>query len=337
MGRPKKRNTDSDKAPASDMEVIIGAIEQMGAKVLKNLDELAANKYLSTGMWGLDYIISHGGIPSIYIVEVHGPNGIGKTSLALHMTNQAKKAGMKTFFVDMEHAVNDAIAGIYVGKNDVNWVKPESGEKALDIIKMLLKTTQDSFIVLDSIGGCVPSKIADSDVGDSHIGIQARMFSQFGPTAAVWCKRNNNILFCLNQESTNISPMSKGGVVLPGGRRWSFVPDLRIRLTQKFQNGRIMDGDQSIGHIIEAKTTKNRHGPPMRMAELPLLYGYGFDTTRELLENAVGFGIVKKAGAWYSYEEERQQGMAGMSLWLSRNPEMEKKIRVQLDELVNEQ
>ena len=121
------------------MDVILSAITKMGAQVMNNIDELAAQGQLSTGLWGLDYGLGGKGIPSITVIEIHGPNGVGKTSLALHLTNMAVKSGMKPFFVDTEYAVNDDMSGIFVGQNDVQWVQPDSGEKALDIIKFLLK------------------------------------------------------------------------------------------------------------------------------------------------------------------------------------------------------
>ncbi len=332
----KKKEKAKDEAPKTEMDVILSAITKMGAQVMNNIDELAAQGQLSTGLWGLDYGLGGKGIPSITVIEIHGPNGVGKTSLALHLTNMAVKSGMKPFFVDTEYAVNDDMSGIFVGQNDVQWVQPDSGEKALDIIKFLLKETTGSFIVLDSVGGTQPSKIAEDDVGTSHIGIQARMFSQFGPIAKVWTKKKNNILLVVNQESANIAT---GGYNLAGGRKWSYIPDMRIRLTKKYKEGDIKEGSDIIGHIVEAKITKNRFGPPMRKVEIPLIYGEGFDIERELVDNAILFGVVKKGGAWYSYEHEgeeiKRQGIAAFSLWLKDNPLASDNIRALLTEIVS--
>lgn len=333
MPRKKKK---TDTAPASEHDVVIAAIEKMGAQVMNNIDELAAKSQLSTGIWGLDYGLGGKGVPSISVVEIHGPNGVGKTSLALHLTNQAKLQGMNVYYVDTEYAVNDDMSSIFVGQNDVKWVQPESGEKALDIIKFLLKETTNSFIVLDSVGGTQPSKIADGDVGDSHVGIQARMFMQFGPVAKVWTKKNQNILLAVNQESANITT---GSYTLAGGRKWAYVPDIRIRLTKKFKEGDIKEGADIIGHIIEAKITKNRFGPPMRKVELPLVYGEGFDLERELTDNAILYGVVKKAGAWYSYEHEGEEkkhcGMNAFVTWLRENPAITAEIKQKTTEIVS--
>ena len=334
MGRPKKKKDSA--APKSEQDVILATIENMGAQVMNSIDELAAKNQLSTGLWGLDYGLGGKGIPSISVVELHGPNGVGKTSLALHLTNQAVQQGMNVYYVDTEFAVNDDMSGIFVGQNDVKWIQPESGEKALDIIKFILKETTNSFIVLDSIGGTQPSKIAEGDVGDSHVGIQARMFMQFGPVAACWAKKNQNILVTVNQESANIAT---GSYTLAGGKKWAYVPDIRVRLVKKFKQGDITEGGDIIGHIIEAKVTKNRFGPPMRKVEIPLIYGEGFDAERELTDNAILYGVVKKGGAWYSYEhngeEIKRQGIGAFAEWLRETPEAKDAIFKEVSERVS--
>ena len=332
---PRKKKTEP-VAPTSERDVILAAIEKMGAHVMNDIADLAAKNQLSTGLFGLDYGLGGKGIPSISVVEIHGPNGVGKTSISLHLTNMAVKAGMTPYYVDTEYAVNDDMSGIFVGQKDVQWIQPESGEKALDIIKFLLKETTNSFIVLDSIGGTQPGKIADGDVADAHVGVQARMFSQFGPVAKVWTKKNQNILVTINQESANIAT---GSYTLAGGKKWSYVPDLRIRLTKKYKEGDIKDGADIIGHIIEAKITKNRFGPPMRKVEIPLIYGEGFDIERELTDNAILYGVVKKSGAWYSYEykgeEQKFQGQNAFVSWLKQQPEVTAEIRARATEIIS--
>ena len=339
MPRPKK-SKDGDSAFEGDL--VLKSIEDLGANVMTSLDDLKYDHCVSTGIWGFDWALG-GGIPNISVVEVHGPNTVGKTSVALHMANQAASAGMTVYYVDMEYAVNDKQAEIFIKNPDkVKWIQPESGEKALEIIKLILKTTKNSFIVLDSVGASVPEKIAEGSVGDSHVGVQARMFMQFGPTAKVWTRKNGNILLAINQESSKITPSGRPGISLAGGRKWEYVPDFRIRFTKRFQNGDIKEGDEQIGHVIEAKITKNRFGAPFRTADLPLIYGLGFDVYRELLENAVNFGVVKKAGAWYSvgeegkeYEPAKCQGLSAMSLHISRNELMLADIKDQLTEMVS--
>lgn len=334
MAKKKK----SVEVPTDPNEIILASIAKMGAHVMNNIDDLAAKSQLSTGLWGLDYALGGKGIPSISVAEIHGPNGVGKTSLALTLTNEAVKKGMTTYYVDTEYAVNDDMSAIFVGQKDVKWIQPESGEKALDIIKFILRETTNSFIVLDSIGGTQPGKIADGDVGDSHVGIQARMFSQFGPVAKVWTKKNNNILLAINQESANLKS-TKGGYSLGGGRKWAYIPDLRIRVTKRFDNGDIKDGADIVGHYVEAKVTKNRFGPPMRTADLPLIYGEGFDTEREFVSNATLFGVVKKAGSWYSFDgsegEVKRQGEAAISAWFRDNPKELEAATQRLTEIVS--
>lgn len=329
MAKKKKKIEVSD-----DPELIVAAVEEIGAHCTGDLNELAAEKYLDTDIWGLNYAVSHGGIPSTYVVEAHGENGLGKTSLALHMCAMAKRAGFSVYYVDVEYAVNNAMASIFVDKNDVHWIHPDTGEKALDIISLILKTTKNSFVVLDSVGATTPQKMEDASAEDQFIGLHARMMAGFGGPAARNCKRNNNVLFCLNHETVKITPMGARGYTIAGGRKWSYAPDLRIRLTKRYPNPDIMDGDTKIGHIIHCEVTKNRHGPPYRTADLPLIYGAGFDVERELLENAIAFGVVQRAGAWYSYGEEKHQGLTNMSEWLKQNPDNKKAIIKELDQLV---
>ncbi len=327
----KKKEEDNKDSP----DIVVGAIEEIGANVMTSLDELKVGFYISTGMWGFDYALGQG-MPNVGVIEMHGPNTIGKTSVALHMTNRAIKKGMTPYYVDMEYAVNDSQAKIFVEDNKVRWIQPESGNKALDIIKYILRTTKNSFIVLDSVAAAVPEVIAEGDVADSHVGVQARMFMQFGPTAKVWTRKNGNVLLVINQESTKFIPGSmRPGITLAGGRKWEYIPDIRFRLTKKFQNGDIKEGDEQIGHIVEAKITKNRFGVPFRIAELPLIYGIGFDTNRELIENGVNLGVVNRAGAWYNYGEQRLgQGLSKSSRFLQEHPEVAEKIFKELNEII---
>ena len=327
----KKKDEYNKESP----DLVISAIEEIGSNVMTSLDELKVGFYISTGMWGFDFALGQG-MPNVGVIEIHGPNTIGKTSVALHMTNRAIQKGMTPYYIDMEYAVNDNQAAIFIKDNKVRWIQPESGNKALDIIKYILRTTKNSFIVLDSVGATVPEVIAEGDVADSHIGVQARMFMQFGPTAKVWTRKNGNLLLAINQESTKINPMGgPPGITLAGGRKWEYVPDIRFRLTKKFQNGDIKEGDDQIGHIVEVKVTKNRFGVPFRTAELPLIYGIGFDTNRELIDNAVSLGVVNRAGTWYNYGEQRLgQGLSKSSKFLSEAPEIAEKIFKELNEII---
>lgn len=326
----KKKNEIEDNS----QEAILAAIQEIGAHTTSDIKALSAERLLDTGIWGLNYALGHGGIPSTFLCEVHGPNGCGKTSLALYLCQQAKNQNFTPYYIDMEYAVNDAMASIFISNNDISWIHPDTGEKALDIITLLLKTTKNSFIVLDSVSACTPSKIEDASAEDSFIGLQARMLSLFGPKAGRLCKRNNNILFCLNHESVKINRMGTGGYNVSGGTQWSYTPDLRIRVQKRYMNGDILEGEQKIGHVIKAEITKNRHGPPFRIAEIPLIYGQGFDTNRELIENAINFGAVKRAGAWYTYEEEKHQGIQNLSAWMAQNPKKREQLIKELNDLV---
>lgn len=334
MGRPKKNLEPAEIIDSSAL--VMSEVAKMGAHVMSTLDELACDHYVSTGIWGLDFALGGKGIPGGSIIEAHGANGVGKSSIALHIGAAAKRQESTVMHVDTEMAVNDAQARIFLkNKDDFQWIQPESGNKALDIIKFILRQVNDSFIILDSVGATRPEVIDEGDVGDRHIGDQARMFSQFGGVARTYARKNGNILFCLNQESTNISPLSKGGVVLPGGRRWGFVPDIRIKLVKKYDNGILKNSDGDIiGHIIEATITKNRFGAPWRTVELPLVYGVGFDVERDLIQNAKDTGVVQLKGVWYSYNDVRLgQGITRSCDFLRECPEVKKEILKELNEV----
>ena len=335
MGRPKK-NLEVVDSIVDPSTLIMGQIEKLGVNVLDNLDDLACDFYLSTGIWGFDYVLG-GGIPSCAVVEVHGDNGVGKSSIALQVCDAALKEKKieKPYHVDTEMAVNDKLARIFLKNSGIKWLQPPSGPVALNTIKLILKQTKHSFIVLDSVGATIPDDIAEGNVEDAHIGRHAKLFSQFGPIARTYARINQNILFCLNQETTNISPMSRGGGKPTGGKRWGFVPDIRIKLVKKFNNGTLKNSDGDIiGHIIEATVTKNRFGVPWRTVELPLIYGVGFDIERDLIQNAADTGVVQKSGVWYNYGEQRLgQGMAKACGFLKENTELKEKILKELNEV----
>ncbi len=331
MGRPKK---NPEPAEITDDELVMAEIAKMGAHVMENLDDLACDYYMSTGIWGLDYGLG-GGIPSCAVVEIHGDNGVGKSSLGLQICAAAIASGIKPYHFDTEFAVNDKQARIFLPDGGVKWIQPETGSIALNGIKALLKGVKHACIVLDSVGGTVPDAIAEGNVEDAHIGNHAKLFSQFGGTARTYARKHQNMLICLNQETTNISPMSKGGGKPTGGKKWGFIADIRIKLVRKFQNGMIKDSKGSIiGHIIEATITKNRFSAPHVTVDLPLMYGIGFDVERDLIENAVGVGVVEKSGSWFSFGDLRiGHGVAKASEFLRDCPDVKKEILEKLNEI----
>jgi recombination protein RecA len=335
MAKAKKVKTSDSP------DIILSELEKIGCKIRREISELKPKFFISTGLFGLDHAIStKGGVPSNCIVEIWGPNSTGKTSVALQIAQQAQNTGMRIFYINSERAINDSIAKIFLTKN-VEWIDPLNGEVALDTIKIILKTQKNCLVINDSIPGCLPSKIDEGNIGDSHIGLQARMFSQFMPSAQHYCKTNNHVLVQLNQERANISPMSRGGKVTCGGNAVPFYSDIRIKLSVKYKGGDILSGEEKIGHIIEAKIMKTRYGSPFQVAELPLIYGVGFDTGRELLTCAELYGMIQKGGSWYAYTREGEtepvfnaQGSEKMASWIRQNPNIQKELKDRMTKLL---
>ena len=333
------------KAKISDSpDLITGELEKIGCQIFENLDGLKPARFITTGMFGFDRVISTtGGFPGNSVVEIFGPNSTGKTSVALQIAAQAQKIGMKVYYVNAERAINPSILECFADlkPEEVKWILPDSGEAAIDIMKTLLKTQTDILVVNDSIPACLPSVMADANAGDATVGQLARLFAPFMPEAQKWCKKNNNLLVQLNQERAKIGPMARGGTEQPGGKAVKFYSDIRIKVTKRFKpNGDIKMGEDIIGHYIEAKMIKTRWAPPHQTADLPLIYGAGFDEGREILCNALLYNVIAAAGAWYKYIVDGEvvhqaQGEANMASWIRQNPDKQKEIIQKMEEILS--
>jgi len=342
MGRPKKKK---EIILSDDSSIIKSELEKLGGKIMNSLDELTPMRFLSTGLFSFDKIVSDsGGIPGNSVVEIFGPNSTGKTSVALQIATEAQKENMKVYYMNAERAINSSIVNCFpaLDPTKVDWIDPDTGESAIDIMKTIIKTQTDVLVILDSVPACLPSVMADASAGDSSVGRLAALFSPFMPEAKKWCRENNNILVLLNQERANIGPMARGGKIQPGGHAIKFYTDIRIKLVKRFTNGNIVIGGDTIGHIIEAKAEKTRWAPPHQTADLPLIYGSGFDIGRELLTAATLYSIVVKKGAWYSYfrpgEEEvafKSQGEDKMAAWIRCNIDIQKEIKQRMSEILS--
>ena len=332
MGRSKKTDGTSDSP-----DLISAELEKLGCRIFRNLEELKPDAFIPTGMFGFDRIISdQGGFPGNSVVEIYGPNSTGKTSVALQVAAKAQQMNMKVYYINSERAINPSIVKCFpeLDANKVEWIEPDNGESAINIMTTILKLNPKSLIVNDSIPACLPAAIDDGNAGDATVGALARLFSPFMPKAKRWCRENNCLLIQLNQERSKIGPMVRGGTEQPGGRAVKFYSDIRIKLTKRFKNGDIKVGEDIVGHIIEAKAVKTRWTSPFQTADLPLVYGSGFDIGRELLGCAELYGVVQKSGAWYSYFKEgadlktdepvyKAQGIDRMAAWIRQNEEVQ--------------
>jgi recombination protein RecA len=324
-------------------DLINKELEKIGCQIFSELSQLRPKQFISTGMFGFDRVIStEGGFPGNSVVEIFGPNSTGKTSVALQVAAQAQKLGMVVYYVNAERAINASIVQCFpdLKATEVKWIQPDSGEAAIDVMKTLLKTQTNILVINDSIPACLPSVMADANAGDSTVGQLARLFAPFMPEAKKWCGRNENLLIQLNQERAKIGPMARGGKEQPGGNAVKFYSDIRIKLTKRWKpNGNITMGEDVIGHYIEAKMEKTRWAPPFQTADMPLIYGAGFDEGRELLHNALLYNVVVQAGAWYKYlrgEEivHQAQGEDRMSSWIRQHPNVQTEIINRMEEIL---
>jgi len=343
-----KKKEDKEEV-VNEISAIYEEIEKMGGRVSKKLDDLKPPYFLGTGLFSLDRIFSdEGGIPGNICVEIFGPNSTGKTSLALQIAAQAQKRGMQIFYINAERAINASIVKCFseLNPSKVGWVEPDNGEKAIDIMTHILQTQKECLIINDSIPACLPSQIDEALAGEVQVGALARLFSPFMPKAKKFCSLNHNILIQLNQERAKIGPMTRGGTDQPGGNAIKFYSDIRIKIEKRYPNPEIKIGEDIMGHYIIAKAIKSRCGIPYRTAELPIIYGRGFDFGRELADYATSFNVVIKKGAWYNLFKEgtnpdkdqpifKAQGMDQMASYIRENPEVRIDIERRLREILS--
>lgn len=333
------------KKEDDDIVSINKEIEKMGARISKSIKDLEPPYYLSTGIMSFDKILSdHGGIPGNIVMEIFGPNGTGKTSMALQIASNAQKSKMKVYYINSERAINASIVKSFdeLKSDDVTWITPENGESALNIIIHILQTQTNCLVINDSIPACLPAKVEESDSGDSHVGALARLFSPFMSKAKKFCSLNNNILLQLNQERSKIGPMTKGGTEQPGGHAVKFYSDLRLKLEKRYPSPEIKSGEDVIGHYIKIKAIKSRCGIPYRESEIPIIYGKGIDTNREILDFASLFSIVVKDGSYISLYEKndnkkpifRIQGMEKTAKHIKDNPSIREDIENRIKEIL---
>lgn len=326
------------KKKSDSPDVINSELEKLGCKIFTTLNELEPKTFIKTGLFAFDRIISdHEGFPGNGVVEIFGPNSTGKTSIALQVAARAQKTGRQVYYINAERGINSSIVKCFsdLDAEAVKWIEPDNGEAALDIMKTIMQTQPDSLIINDSIPACIPSNMVDASAGDSHVGDLARIFSKFMPVAKKLCRQNECLLLQLNQERAKIGPMARGGSEQPGGRAVKFYSDIRIKLTKKFKSGTIESGGDQIGHIITATAVKTRWTAPFQTADIPLIYGHGFDCGRELLYCAELYSVISKKGAWYYYYDEGKEdqepkekfhGSKHAAAWIRQNPEVQKEI-----------
>jgi recombination protein RecA len=302
-----------------------GAIMKLGDNTGLNIETI------STGSISLDIATGVGGIPRGRITEIYGPESSGKTTLTLHIIAEAQKAGGRAAFIDAEHALDPEYASrLGVDINELLVSQPDTGEQALEICEMLVRSGAIDVVVVDSVAALVPKAEIQGEMGDSHVGLHARLMSQALRKLAGAINKSNTCAIFINQLREKVGVMFGNPEVTTGGRALKFYATMRIDVRRV--EG-IKQGDQFIGNRTRVKIVKNKVAPPFKQAEFDIMYGYGISREGDALDCAVENKIVDKAGAWYSYEGSRiGQGRENVKKYLAENPEVLNRIEAQIRE-----
>ncbi|MFT6630789.1 MAG: recombination protein RecA [Bacteriovoracaceae bacterium] len=297
-----------------------GAIMKLGTEKTQQIPSI------STGSVGIDLALGIGGIPQGRIVEIYGPESSGKTTLTLHIAAECQKAGGTVAFVDAEHALDTAYAaklGVDVPNTLIS--QPDSGEQALEITDMLVRSGAVDLLIIDSVAALTPRAELEGDMGDSHMGLQARLMSQALRKLTGSISRSNTTVIFINQLRMKIGVMFGNPETTTGGNALKFYASVRMDIRRI---GAIKEGDQVTGNRTRIKVVKNKVAPPFKQIEFDIMYGTGISKEGDLIDLAVTENIIEKAGAWYSYNNGKiGQGRENAKRFMMENPEIMEEIR----------
>ncbi len=320
----ERSSMDKDKALDAALVQIERAFGKGSVMKLGARQEVDA-EVVSTGSLGLDIALGIGGLPKGRIVEVYGPESSGKTTLALHAVAEAQKAGGTAAFIDAEHALDPTYARkLGVDVDELLISQPDAGEQALEIADTLVRSGAIDVLVIDSVAALVPRAELEGEMGDSHVGLQARLMSQALRKLTSSIARSNSLVIFINQIRLKIGVMFGSPETTTGGNALKFYSTIRLDIRRI---GAIKDRDTVVGNQTRVKVVKNKMAPPFRTVEFDIMYGEGVSKTGELLDLGVQAGVVEKAGAWFSYDGQRiGQGRENAKGFLRDNPEMADEI-----------
>jgi recombination protein RecA len=320
MDKTKAKESDSDKA----LDMAISQIErQFGKGSIMRMGENIhmAVETISTGAMALDLALGVGGVPRGRIVEIYGPESSGKSTLALHLVAEAQRNGGTCAYIDAEHAMDPNYAkAIGVNIDDLLISQPDTGEQALEIADMLVRSGAIEVIVIDSVAALTPRAELEGDMGDTHVGLQARLMSQALRKLTGTLNKTGTIAVFINQLREKIGVMFGSPETTPGGKALKFYSSVRLDIRRVDS---IKDGTEVVGNRTRVKVVKNKVAPPFKVAEFDIMYGKGISREGSLLDVGVELGIIKKSGSWFTFEgEQLGQGRENAKQFLADSPEL---------------
>ena len=331
----KKDTTPKTAGPAADKKAALetalaqiekqfgkGAVMKLGANVTMQVDAIP------TGSLGLDLALGIGGVPRGRIVEVYGPESSGKTTLALQILAEAQKMGGEVAFIDVEHALDPTYAAaLGVDIDSLLVSQPDTGEQAMEICEALVRSGAIDAVVVDSVAAMVPRAEIEGEMGDSHVGLQARLMSQALRKLTGVIGKTNTVCIFINQLREKIGVMYGNPETTPGGRALKYFSSVRIDV-RRIETLKV--GGEMIGNRTRAKIVKNKVAPPFKEAEFDIIYGEGISKIGEIVDLGVKLDLIDKAGAWYTYGDVRVQGRDSMKEYLREHPDVSDKIEAEI-------
>src|SRR6187399_1209573 len=320
----EKESVDRQKALEAALAQIDRAFGKGSAMKLGQKETMQVET-ISTGSLGLDIALGVGGLPRGRVIEVYGPESSGKTTLALHVIAEAQRGGGTAAFVDAEHALDPVYAkklGVDIDELIVS--QPDTGEQALEIVDTLVRSNAIDVLVIDSVAALVPRAEIEGEMGDSHVGLQARLMSQSLRKLTGSISRSRCMVIFINQLRMKIGVMYGNPETTTGGNALKFYASVRLDIRR---TGQIKDRDDIVGNRTRCKVVKNKMAPPFKQAEFDIMYGQGVSKVGEILDLGVKAGLVEKSGAWFSYDSIRiGQGRENAKVYLKENPEVAQRI-----------
>ena len=336
----QKKVTDIKEVDKSkQLDSALGQIErQFGSGTVMRMGEKRNEKIpaIPTGSLGLDIALGIGGLPRGRIVEIYGPESSGKTTLTLEVIAQCQKMGGTAAFIDAEHALDPIYAGkLGVNVDELLVSQPDTGEQALEVADIMVASGGIDILVIDSVAALVPKAEIEGEMGDHHVGLQARLMSQALRKITGNVQKSDTLVIFINQIRHKIGVMFGSPETTAGGNALKFYSSVRMDIRRI---GTVIDGDEAVGNETRVKVVKNKVSPPFKQAEFQILYNKGINRLGELIDKGADLDIIEKAGAWYSYNGEKiGQGKANSIEFLEQNPKLLKTIEKQVIDAINKE